>query len=190
MAEQIVFFIISAFTLIMGIFVVTNRNLFRAALAMMGSFFGVAGMYALLEAGFMAAAQLLVYIGAISILVIFAIMLTRNMMQTDETPFNSQSLLGLLTAVITFAILFLTFFQMRAFWPLEPSANVPYASRPEVPAEVIEKSVEVLGAGFVDPNGFVLPFEVASVLLLAAMVGAILIAWPPDTPLGGGEKDA
>ena len=65
------------------------------ALAMMASFRGVAGLYVLLSMGFMAAAQLLVYIGAISILVMFAIMMTRRMMQTRETPFNAQWRWGL-----------------------------------------------------------------------------------------------
>ena len=79
MAQNILFIVVSAFTLIMGWIVVSNRNLFHAALALMGSFLGVAGLYVLLEAGFLAAAQLLIYIGAISILVIFAIMMTRRL---------------------------------------------------------------------------------------------------------------
>ena len=75
----IVFIVASVVTLGTGLIVVTNRNLFHAALAMMASFLGVAALYVLLDAGFLAAAQLLVYIGAISILVIFAIMMTRRM---------------------------------------------------------------------------------------------------------------
>ncbi|MCP4426871.1 MAG: NADH-quinone oxidoreductase subunit J, partial [Chloroflexi bacterium] len=76
MVEQFVFILISMFTLITGWIVVSNGNLFHAALALMASFLGVAGLYVMLDAGFLAAAQLLVYIGAISILIIFAIMLT------------------------------------------------------------------------------------------------------------------
>src|SRR5690606_36269807 len=90
MALQIIFILVSLFTLLTAWIVVTNRNLFHAALAMMGSFLGVAIIYALLDAGFLAAAQLLVYVGAIAILVIFAIMMTRRLMQTTENPFNAN----------------------------------------------------------------------------------------------------
>ena len=72
--QQVAFIIISALTLSSAVVVVTNRNLFRAAIALMASFLGVAGLYILLDAGFLAVAQIIVYIGAISILIIFAIM--------------------------------------------------------------------------------------------------------------------
>lgn len=178
MTEQLIFILISLFTLIMGWIVVTNRNLFHAALALMASFLGVAGLYVLLDAGFLAAAQLLVYIGAISILIIFAIMLTRRMMQTHETPFNSQPILSGITALATFAIIAFVLWRMRLFWPITPDAAVPLASRTEVPAALLQDSVAALGRAFVSPDAFVLPFELASVLLLAALVGSILIAWP------------
>jgi NADH-quinone oxidoreductase subunit J len=167
---QVVFIIISAFTLISGIVVVTDRNLFRAAIAMMASFLGVAGLYASLEAGFLAVAQLLVYIGAISILIIFAIMMTRRLMQTIESPFNSQWRWGLVAAVFVFALLAILVIQT---WP---SATYPRA--PVTEPGVINASVSELGRILVDPDGYVLPFEVASVLLLAALVGAIVIAIP------------
>ena len=87
-AQQIIFILISAATIFAAIVVVTNKNLFHAALALMASFLGVGGLYILLDAGFFAAAQLLVYIGAISILIIFAIMLTRRLMSANEPSFN------------------------------------------------------------------------------------------------------
>lgn len=186
--EQILFLIVAVFTIVSGLLVVTMRNLFHAALAMMASFLGVAGVYILLDAGFLAAAQLLVYIGAISILVIFAIMLTRRLMQTHESPFNSQPVFGLVTAVATFAVILIVILGMnnvtladgstRSLWPLRPSATEPLASRPEVSADILRSSVERMGQDFVSSDAYVIPFEIASVLLLAAMVGAILIAWP------------
>lgn len=175
MVEQIIFILISAFTIGMSLIVVVGRNLFRAAIALMGSFLGVAGLYLSLDAGFLAAAQLLVYIGAISILIIFAIMLTRRMMQTSESPFNSQPAVGLFTAVVTFAVTAAVIFQ---FWPSTPSVDVVTASRPEVSEAILNGSVEALGRAFVSADIYVLPFEVASVLLLAALVGAIIVAWP------------
>lgn len=172
--EQVIFIIVSVVTLGSGLVVVTNRNMFHAALAMMLSFLGVAGMYVLLDAGFLAAAQLLVYIGAISILVIFAIMMTRRLMQTTESPYNSQWMLGGITAAGTFVVLVYVIFR---WWPYEP-AEVPLATGTAVPEGIIEGSVAALGRAFVSPTGYVIPFELASVLLLAALIGAILVAWP------------
>jgi NADH-quinone oxidoreductase subunit J len=173
--EKIIFIVVSAITLGTGAIVVTNRNLFHAALAMMASFLGVAALYVLLDAGFLAAAQLLVYIGAISILVIFAIMMTRRLMQSTESSFNSQWGMGIFTALVAFALLVAV---IANFWPLQPSAEQPLASRTVVPDSMLQDSTAALGRAFVSVDAFVIPFELASVLLLAALVGAILIAWP------------
>ena len=168
--EQLIFILVSVLTLGTGLVVVTNRNLFHAALAMMASFLGVAGLYIMLDAGFLAAAQLLVYIGAISILIIFAIMLTRRMMQAKEAPFNSQSGLGLFTAVATFALLASVIIK---WWGAEE-----VSTRPEVTLEIMQDVVPAMGGSLVSAEWYVIPFIVASVLLLAALIGSIYIAWP------------
>lgn len=168
--QQVVFIIVSAITLLAGVVVVMDRNLFRAAIALMVSFLGVAGLYVLLEAGFLAMAQLLVYIGAISILIIFAIMMTRRLMQTIESPFNSQPMWGAVAAVAAFVVLFIILIQT---WPVSA-----YPAPPGLSPEVLRGSVSELGSSLVNPSQYALPFEVASVLLLAALVGAIVIAWP------------
>lgn len=178
MAQQIIFIIISAFTLIMAWIVVSGRNLFHAALALMATFLGVAGLYVTLEAGFLAAAQLLVYIGAISILVIFAIMMTRRLMQTTETPFNNQWLLG---GIVSLLFLGVTLFVLLRYWTLEATETLG-SLRPEVPGAMIEGSVVQLGSALVDVNQYVLPLELVSVLLLAALIGAIVVAWPERLP--------
>jgi NADH-quinone oxidoreductase subunit J len=178
MIQQVIFIVISVFTLVAGWIVVTNRNLFHAALALMASFFGVAGLYVMLDAGFLAAAQLLVYIGAISILIIFAVMLTRRMMQTNETPFNSQPVLSGLTALGVFAVIAFVLYRVRQYWPLQPDQINPFGSRPDVDPAILSDSVAALGRSFVNADAYVLPFEVASILLLAALIGSILIAWP------------
>lgn len=164
---QLIFIIVSAFTLITAVVVVTHRNLFRAALAMMASFLGVAGLYVLLDAGFLAAAQLLIYIGAISILVIFAIMLTRQLMQTTESPFNSQWVWGMATAALLFVLLSAA--ALQAWAAVMPA---------DVSADVLRGSVVDLGVWLVSPDHYVIPFEVISILLLAALIGAIYIARP------------
>ena len=175
MAEQIVFSILAVITLVSAFIVVTDRNLFHAALAMMLSFLGVAGFYAMLNSGFMAAAQLLVYIGAISILVIFAIMMTRRLMSTDETALNSQSAGAAIAAILLFGVLGFVFYVTGIAAPAGQLFNkgAPIASNAALEAVVVR-----LGVMFTSPSAYVLPFEIASVLLLAALVGAIVVARP------------
>jgi NADH:ubiquinone oxidoreductase subunit 6 (subunit J) len=96
-------------------------------------------------------------------------------MQAVEMPFNSQRWLGLFGAVITFVILAVV---IGRYWPIAPSADTFLASIPAVDPEVMSGSVARLGVSFVNPDAYVIPFEVASVLLLAALVGAIVVAWP------------
>ena len=175
MTEQILFVLLTIITLGSAIVVVTHRNLFHAALALMVTFAGVAGFYITLDAGFLAAAQLLVYIGAISILIIFAIMMTRRLMQATEQAFNSQRGLSIFGAIISFVILAVV---ISRYWKLAPSAEGFMTSLTMVPDAVLQGSVAELGRSFVSLDEYVIPFELASILLLAAIVGAILVAWP------------
>jgi NADH-quinone oxidoreductase subunit J len=160
-ALQIIFLCAGAATLISGLFVVTARNLVHAALSLIVTLFSVAVLFVLLEAGFLAAVQVVLYIGAIAILIIFAIMLTRRVMQDAGPQTNRQWWLGALIAAALFAALFVILRQV---------------AYPEVTAAVPANSLEILGRSFVDPNQYMLPFELASVLLLAAMIGAIAVA--------------
>lgn len=176
--DQILFIILSVITLGTALLVVTLRNLFHAALALMATFLGVAGLYVMLDAGFLAAAQLLVYIGAISILLIFAIMMTRRIMAATEPAFNSQAGMSLVTAVLVFLVVVWT---VTKFSEVLPQIAQKQVGTKPVSLEMmpyIQNSIAGMGKAFVDPNGFVLPFEIASVLLLAALVGAIIVAWP------------
>lgn len=159
--SQIVFIILSAVILGGAVGVVTNRNLFRSALFLVLAFVGISGFYILLEAEFLAMVQLLIYVGAISILIIFAVMLSRQIMAPDFKARNEQWLGGLLAAVALFAIL--TFVLLRVSWPV-------------VPADVPDNLISELGQVLVSPEHFVLVFEVASVLLLVALVGAVVVA--------------
>jgi NADH-quinone oxidoreductase subunit J len=175
MIEQILFVLLTIITLGSALVVVTNRNLFHAALGLMASFAGVAGFYITLDAGFLAAAQLLVYIGAISILIIFAIMMTRRLMQATEPAFNSQRGLGIFGAIVSFAILAVV---IGRYWPLRPDSERFLAFVTPESEAVLQGSVAELGRSFVSLDAYVIPFELVSVLLLAALVGAILVAWP------------
>lgn len=160
-------------TLLSGLRCVTTRNMFHAALYLTIALFGVAAMFALLEAGFLALAQLIVYVGAIAILIIFAVMLTRGALTMPTgAQFNSQAGLA---AVVAAAMLFILLRVLPGFaYPVVEAA---------VPADI----TTTVGRSLV--NEFVLPFEVASVLLLAALVGAIYIARErPRKKQGEGEE--
>jgi NADH-quinone oxidoreductase subunit J len=159
--QHVVFIILSAIALIGALGVVLNRRLFRSALFLVLSFVGVAGFYILLEVELLAMIQLLVYVGAIAILIIFAIMLSRQAMAADDKVLNEQWVLGWFVAIALFAALVYVLVQVN--WPVVEAA---------VPANSIQR----LGETLVNPNGFVLPFEIASVLLLVALVGAVIIA--------------
>jgi NADH:ubiquinone oxidoreductase subunit 6 (subunit J) len=158
---QIIFIVFAAVTLLSGLFCVSTRNMFHAALYLVISLFGVAAMFAMLEASFLAAAQLIVYVGAVAILIIFAVMLTRGGAgsQPARRQFNTQAGLA---AVVTVVMLFILLRVVPFFnYSVQTGA---------VPVDILTQ----LGHALV--GDFVLPFEVASVLLLAALVGAIYIA--------------
>jgi NADH-quinone oxidoreductase subunit J len=160
---QIAFAAFSVLTLGGGFGVVISRNLIHAALFLIVALFGVAGYLVLLEAPFLAAVQVLVYIGAIAVVFIFAVMLTRSIAGTNQVTHTNQWLLAAITAIAL--LVMLGFVLLNQFGTVDaPLGDVP------------EGSVELLGRQLVSPNAFVLPFEVASVLLLAALIGAVVVA--------------
>jgi NADH-quinone oxidoreductase subunit J len=165
---QVIFLISSALVLGGGLMVVTRRNLVHAAFYLVITLFGVAVLFVLLDAGFLAAVQVVVYIGAIAILLIIGVMVTRNVTGTEVRTVNKNYLLGIAIAVMVFASLFLAVSQWSQF----------NASAAEVDPQTLEDTVVNIGVALVDADQFVVPFEVASILLLGALVGAIVIAWP------------
>ena len=159
MVQIVVFIILSLITLGAALAVVTSKNLFHSALFLILSFVGVAGLYVLLEAPFLAAVQILVYVGAIAILIVFAIMLTRRLMAKDLVQRNAQWGWSALGAVLLFVALGLVLLQVN--WPV-------------VEAAVPEETISILGQDLM--GTYLVPFEVASVLLFVALVGSIIIA--------------
>src|SRR5574338_660715 len=162
---QIIFLLVALFTLGSGFMVVTTRNLVHAAFWLVATLFGVAVTYALLNASFLAVVQVVVYIGAIAILFIFAVMLTRKEMRDRGPQLDKGWWLSALLAVLTFSGLA---FMLWGWDGMSRTAA-------ELPAGF--DSMSELGNALISPNAFVLPFEVASVLLLAALVGAVYIAF-------------
>ena len=161
---QIIFILVAVVTLFSAFMTVSVRNLMHAALWLILALMGVAIIFATLQASFFAVVQLLVYIGAISILIIFAVMLTRKVMEDTGPQVIKAWWLPAIVALVLFALIFV-FMQN---WPGFQTALT------ELPASV--ENVVELGQALVDPAGYIIPFEVASVLLLAALVGAIYVA--------------
>jgi NADH-quinone oxidoreductase subunit J len=178
--QQLIFIGLSVVMLISALFVVTTRNLFRAALMLIVSFFCVAGFFVLLDAGFFAVAQVLVYIGAISILVIFSVMLTRGMQGMQ--PRNSQAVASAVVAGIIFVLTALIVGPWRFTIDLSNIIRTVTAREVgDIPwlfanQRVPDTYIADLGRAFVDLNQYALPFELASVLILLALIGAIWVA--------------
>ena len=163
--EKIMFLVVAFFALGSALMVVTTRNLVHAALWLIATLFGVAVMFALLQASFLAVVQVVVYIGAIAILFIFAVMLTRKEMRDQGPQMNRNWWFGGLLSVLTFGGLFSL---LQGWGGLSKTAAA-------FPSDF--DTVTALGNALVSPDAYVLPFEVASVLLVAALVGAVYVAF-------------
>ncbi len=161
MGVAIAFWVLAAVSVASALAVVITRDIFRAALFLVLCFLTIAGIYITLGADFLAAVQVLIYIGAISVLIIFAIMLTREAQR--GSPSNRLRLPALAIGVLLLATL--------VFAVLVTPWNVV------VPLPEAEPTTAGIAARLFDlEGGFVLPFEIVSVLLLAAAIGAIVLA--------------
>ncbi len=140
--------------------VVLFNNIVYSAFMLGGVFVSIAGLYLLLNADFVAAAQLLVYVGAVNVLILFAIMLVNK--QEDFVPFPNAWIRKALTGLVSLG-LFVLLSTMVLATPWSNSTGIP-----------VDNSIVLIGEHFF--TDFLLPFELASVLLLMAMVGAIILA--------------
>jgi NADH-quinone oxidoreductase subunit J len=159
MGELAAFIALSALILVPAVIVVTSRNIVRAALSLVPTFLGVTGFYILLQAEFVAGIQVLIYAGAITVLILFVIMLTEGGSGTMVRQVTGQVPLGAMAAVWMAFLVFITL--ARTVWPL---------ARGEIP----QYGVRTIGTAFL--TSYVLIFEVTSLVLLIALVGAIVIA--------------
>ncbi len=169
---DIVFWAIAGCSIVAALAVVALRDVFRAALFLVVALLGTAGMFILMRAEFLAVVQVLIYVGAISVLIIFAVVTTRDVEQ--GSPFNSLKapvfiVAGLLLAAVVFVI-------FGADWNVTDAA----VAAGQVPAPVAEEIARVYdntvpGIAGLLISDYVLAFEVASVVLLAAVVGALAL---------------
>jgi NADH:ubiquinone oxidoreductase subunit 6 (subunit J) len=223
--SELAFLVLSSITLAGAVGVVAARSVFVSAIWLVLSFFGIAGLYVTLGAAFLGVIQVLIYVGAISVLILFAVMLTPNLMEAP-TQLNRQASFALATALVAFGILatlaFGTEWQVRAAL-VPPGGGVPLAAAgtageaaasgedggaaaggtataeatvpppaegpdPEElpyvaerrvgsglePVAVLPDPTMMLGMSFVTDQ--LLAFEIISVILLVALLGAIVIA--------------
>jgi NADH:ubiquinone oxidoreductase subunit 6 (subunit J) len=154
------FIIIAALTIAASAAAMTLRNLVHCSLALVVAFIGLAAAYLQLDAQFVGFAQVLVYVGAVAILIVFAVLLTRGGEAPEKTVFSASWIWGALTAVFVFGTL---------AWAIKNS----FASQRE-PAEIVTATVQQIGDSLM--TKYVLPLEVIGLLLTAALIGAVIIA--------------
>ncbi len=159
---QIVFLIVAGLSLVSALMVVSVRRMMHAALWLVLTLLGVAALFATLELSFFTIIQVVVYIGAIAILIIFAVMLTRRELQEEGPPVNRFAWLSAIVALVLFGGLAWVLSAWQSFQALRPAFT--------------GEDIALLGKALVSPDGYVLPFEVASILLIGALIGAIYVA--------------
>lgn len=161
--STIIFYMLAVLTLVSGVLAVGTRQIFRAAIFLLFSLIGVAGLYFWMQYEFIAAVQIVVYVGGITVLIIFSIFLTQQTGEKMPKQKIGRLLFSALAAFCGFALIMLQLFQ-NTF-----TGNT---------SQVVAPSVVNIGTQMlsVKNGGYALPFEVVSILLLAALIGCIVIA--------------
>jgi NADH-quinone oxidoreductase subunit J len=164
MIEEIVFWFFAILIISSALVVVLSSNVIYAVFALLFTFFGVAGIYVLLNADFLAVTQIMIYIGGILVLLIFGIMLTNNITGVDiksgQTGKIQMIFAGLLSIVVIIA---LSVIAANTNWVVAPAQT-----------KELSTTIDAIGKGLL--TNYLLAFESASVLLLIAIIGAALIA--------------
>jgi len=165
---DVIFYFFAVVTVASAMVVVFSKNIIYSAFSLLFTFFGVAGLYVMLMADFVAVTQVLIYVGGILVLLLFGVMLTNKVINVDMKTGTMQTLpASLLVAMLAGSLI-------GIFWITEWRVN-PH--QPEM-----QTTTRTLGEMFM--TTYVLPFEVASVVLLVALIGAALIARREKSPLG------
>ncbi len=164
-ASQITFYIISAFILGSGLLAVTTRKIFRSAIWLLFSLIGIAALYFWMDLEFIAAVQIIVYVGGIVVLIIFSIFLTQKAGNEMPLPVRKRKVFAILAVLIGFVLSYTLISQYN----FQPEGTQP------LNAGVSNIGTQMLSTS---QHGYALPFEVVSILLLAAMIGCIVIAAP------------
>lgn len=158
MGLEIAFWVLAVVVIVAALAVVLLRDIFRAALCLVLCFLAVAGVYVTLSADFLAVVQVLIYVGAISVLIILAIMLTRGVQR--GSPSNKLRIPAFLVAILFLGVV--SFAMFNTPWQI---SSVP----------PVEPTTAALAVKLFAKDGFILAVEIAAILLLAAILGAIVL---------------
>jgi len=159
----IIFYLLSVFILVTGILAVSTRKIFRSAIWLLFSLVGIAGLFFWMQMEFIAAVQVVVYAGGIVVLIIFSIFLTQQSGKEMQKPAGSRIFFSLLSVIAGFV---LTYFLIQQYSFKATSATAAAVSISNIGTQLLSTA----------EHGYILPFEVVSILLLAAMIGCIVIA--------------
>ena len=170
--QEIVFIGIVAVTLLGGVLAVALKNVFYNAMSLILCLFGVAGLFIYLNSEFLAVVEVIIYIGAISIAIIFAIMLSKPWFNQHSPRNNSKVARAALAAALLFAGLLQTIRSAR--WLSGPSDG--------------DYSLRVIGKSLI--SVYALPFEAVSLVLLVAIIGALIVSSPKDPALSTDQKSS
>ncbi|UCD79911.1 MAG: NADH-quinone oxidoreductase subunit J [Desulfobacterales bacterium] len=157
--KQVIFNVFILITIIPSFWVALSSNIVHAAFSLLFTFFGIAGLYVLLGADFIGVVQVIIYIGGILVLIVFGVMMTQRGRVLSLSVQLPGRILGAVLSAIILAALF--FAAANSLWPLGPSGN--------------ELGPTSAAIGDLLLGKYLIPFEAASLLLLAALVGALLI---------------
>ncbi len=155
---DILFYFLAATVLIFGAVVAFSKNIVHSGFALLGTFAGVAGLYGMLTANFLAAVQILVYVGGVLIIILFAIMLTRNIQDAKLSNPTRKLLLAVMFGLVIASLLIII------------AVKFPFAEKN--PTDV-QNTVSRIGDALL--GKYLIPFEILSLLLLATMIGAVMM---------------
>ncbi len=157
---DLVFYVFAFITVISGFIVVFSRNVIYSAFSLLFTFFGVAGLYVLLQADFLAVTQILIYVGGILVLMLFGVMLTNKVVNVEIKTGTVQTVPALILVAIVAGTL----------------AGLFYSTWKNTGASMITLPPTTRTLGEMLMTGYLLPFEIASVILLVALIGAAMTA--------------
>ena len=159
--KPLVFYVFALLTIGSAVIVVTVRNIVHAAFSLMVTLFSIAGLYVFLQADFLAATQVIVYVGGILVLILFGVMMTSGRLDMKLKMERGQLFWGGLVSILLFSLLFGV---MRSTpWNVQEDLGAVEGTTSQIGKAILQKE-------------FLIPFEVASVILLIALIGAVLIS--------------
>ena len=162
-ATPFFFYLLSGLALLGGILVITRKNAVHSALALILTLLALAGLYLMLYAPFVAGVQIILYAGGIMVLFLFVIMLVSIERSQREEQFNKQWIVGFIAAVVLGVLFVLVYVKGRALLPA-PTAQIP------------NESQNTQNVGVLLYREYMFAFEIASLLLLVAIIGAVVMA--------------